>query len=30
MEKYGINFKSIVDCSVKVIQRKNNWKKLIY
>ncbi len=24
MEKYGINFKSIVDCSVKVIQRKNN------
>jgi|TARA_B110000967_G_C18898373_1_gene572530 transketolase len=24
MEKYGINFKSIVDCSIKVIQRKNN------
>ena len=23
MEKYGINFKSIVDCSIKVIQRKN-------
>jgi transketolase len=22
MEKYGINFKSIVDCSIKVIQRK--------
>jgi hypothetical protein len=29
MEKYGLNYKSIVESSIKVIERKNNWKKLL-
>ena len=26
MEKYGLNYKSIVESSIKVMERKNNWK----
>jgi hypothetical protein len=30
MDKYGINYKSIIDLSLKVIKRKRAWKELIY